>query len=173
VEEGLGEVSAKIRAAARGSLWMLNSARGDIWGVVSMSSFPFLSPPSRSFCSQSARVSCTTTPLITSPHKAERVRKKYKQHTHIPRHINRTTHIHNLLDPRKRLDILRSSQSEIRQWSNSHDRHTASLVLRERLQYLLVCWESRWCECCMLVVCAFELAGRGDGGGGESIDRFA
>ena len=33
VEEGSGEVREKMRAAARGSVWMLNSARGVICGV--------------------------------------------------------------------------------------------------------------------------------------------
>lgn len=31
VEEGVGDVRERIRAAARGSAWMLNSASGVIW----------------------------------------------------------------------------------------------------------------------------------------------
>lgn len=58
-----------------------------------------------------------------------------KLESYISRRIYRTTHHNNLLDPQERLWIFSRRNSEVSQWSNSHNSDCVRLVLCKNLQH--------------------------------------
>jgi len=78
---------------------------------------------------------------------------------YVSRCFNRTAHDDDFLDPQEGLGVLRSSNSEVREWPDSDDGDSVWFILCQDLQHDFMCRLQRWYEQIVLFLDGFQSSG--------------